>query len=119
MGITLDATGTLYVGDIGNQNIRKVTQDGTVTTVATPAIGTIGGIAVDAHGSLYVSSGLAIVKITAAGVFKTLAGQQGVVGYTDGAGTAATFSEPHGVAVDGSFNVYVADRPTEVRKITQ
>ena len=38
----------------------------------------------------------------------TLAGS-GSVGSDDGTGTAASFNNPSGVAVDGSGNVYVAD----------
>ena len=33
-----------------------------------------------------------------------------IAGYVDGTGTAASFMNPNGVAVDGSGNVYVADQ---------
>jgi serine/threonine-protein kinase len=39
----------------------------------------------------------------------TLAGRAGSIGSTDGAGSAARFYGPAGVAVDGAGNVYVAD----------
>ena len=51
-------------------------------------------------------------------VVTTLAGS-GTDGYGDGAGTGASFNWPTGVAVDSSFNVYVADSDNhKIRKIT-
>jgi hypothetical protein len=48
----------------------------------------------------------------------TLAGS-GSAGFVNGTGTGASFYNPHGVAVDESGNVYVADRGNHcVRKIT-
>jgi hypothetical protein len=48
----------------------------------------------------------------------TLAGQSGVPGGTDGAGSGATFNGPLGIAADGIGNLYVADDSNEtVRKI--
>jgi len=51
-------------------------------------------------------------------IVTTLAGS-GTDGYGDGAGTGASFNWPTGVAVDSSFNVYVADSDNhKIRKIT-
>ena len=48
----------------------------------------------------------------------TLAGS-GSLGSADGTGTAASFDNPSGVAVDGSGNVYVGDQSNNmIRKIT-
>jgi sugar lactone lactonase YvrE len=78
------------------------------------------GVAVDAAGNIYVADTFnnRIRKITAAGEVSTLAGS-GRYGVIDGAGTAADFGFPSGVAVDTAGNVYVADWGYDrIRKIT-
>ena len=60
-----------------------------------------------------------IRKITREGVVTTLAGS-GEEGDDDGAGAAAMFNRPHGLAVDAEFNVYVADRLNhKIRKVSR
>ncbi|MCF6228044.1 MAG: hypothetical protein L3J82_05155, partial [Planctomycetes bacterium] len=79
------------------------------------------GVAVDSSGTVYVAdrNNHTIRKITAAGVVTTLAGMAGSLGSADGAGAAARFNFPGGVAVDSSGNVYVADSWNDtIRKIT-
>jgi hypothetical protein len=130
-GIAIDAAGNLYVADSGNQMIRKITPDGTVSTFAgTGAMGANNGpaasatfnaptgVAVDAAGNVYVADfgNTLIRKITAAGIVSTLAGT-GARGYNDGPGASATFTSPVRIAVDGSGNVYVSDF-VSIRKIT-
>jgi sugar lactone lactonase YvrE len=78
------------------------------------------GLAVDGAGNVYVADtdNHIVRKISPAGVVTTLAGAPGAVGAADGAGAAARFSSPGGVAVDNSGNVYVADTSNHViRKI--
>lgn len=78
-GVCRDAAGNLYVADDNNNRIRKITPDGTVSTLA---------------GS-------------------------GLFGFINGSGTSARFRCPHGLCVDSSGNVYVAERiGDKIRKIT-
>jgi sugar lactone lactonase YvrE len=132
-GIAVDASGNIYVGDSGNNMIRKITPAGVVTTFAGSGIegssdgtGTAAsffgphGVAIDALGNVYVADtgNDMIRKITPAGLVTTLAGS-GSFGYSDGTGTAAQFNSPTGIAVDASGNVYVADQFNHrIRKIT-
>ena len=83
------------------------------------------GLTVDHAGNVYVADsfydvrGNTIRKITPAGQVTTLAGLAGTFGNSDGAGSAARFSDPADVAVDGAGNVYVADRGNcSIRKVT-
>jgi sugar lactone lactonase YvrE len=133
--VAVDSAGNVYVADSGNQNIRRITPGGTVTTLA----GTAGvegstdgtangalfnqpqGIAVDATGNIYVSdtNNCTIRKVTQAGVTTTIAGAVGQSGAADGTGGSARFAYPIGIATDASGNVYVADLDNSaVRKVT-
>jgi len=132
-GIAIDAAGDLFVADSENNRIRKVTQGGVVTTfagsgVAGSADGEAasasfqrpGGLAFDAAGNLYVAdtSNNLLRKITPEGRVSTLAGQAGVMGALDGIGSAASFSQPYGLAVGADGTIYVADSVgNRVRKV--
>jgi sugar lactone lactonase YvrE len=134
-GIAVDANGTVYVADTENHTIRKITTDGTVSTMAgaarrkgsadgpgaTARFFHPAGVAVDGAGNVYVADNgnHTIRKITAAGAVSTLAGQARQHGRTDGPGNQARFLFPNGVAVDALGNVYVADYlNASVRKIS-
>ncbi|RSS60879.1 hypothetical protein EF912_08355 [Streptomyces sp. WAC07061] len=126
-GVTVDATGNLYIADSNNHRIRKVTPDGTITTVAgagTPGFDGDGGlatkarlntpfaVAVDGDGALYIAdySNNRIRKVTPDGTITTVAGSAtGGSRGDDGAATSAQLNRPHGVAVDGAGNLYIAD----------
>ena len=120
----MDSSGNITVADSANHQIRKITPAGVVTTLAgngtagsTDGTGTgaqfssPGGVTVDLSGNVYVAdtNNHTIRKVTAAGGVTTLAGNSTTSGSADGAGTAAQFFHPSGVALDASGNIYVAD----------
>lgn len=131
--VAVDSAGNVYVADADNHKIRKVSSAGVVTTFAgSGAIGSqdgVGtaasfkqpyGIAVDAAGNVYVADleACLVRKITPTGIVTTLAGS-GSQGFVDGAGAAASFNDPNGIAVDGSGNVFLADTLNHaIRRIT-
>jgi sugar lactone lactonase YvrE len=99
---------------------------GAATLGSTDGIGTKAsfyypqGVAVDASGNVFVAdtNNNRIRKITPDGIVTTLAGTGGS-GSTNGVASTATFSNPQGVAVDGSNNIYVADTGNNlIRKVT-
>lgn len=119
-GVAVDAAGNVYVADSSGQTIRKVTSEGTVTTLAgvrsvdgsTDGIGAAArfsypvGIALNSTGTLYVvENGInGVRQITQAGVVTTVPGTVRLV-------------DPTGIAADSSGNLYITDHST-VRKLT-
>ena len=120
LGICIDSANNVYVADLYNNAIRKITPAGVVTTLST-GFNLPYGCAVDSVGNIYVASTYnhQIKKITPAGVVSVLAGT-GATGGADGPGASATFTYPAGVAVHPTTgDIYVAGcDDSKIRKIT-
>ena len=131
----MDTNGNVFVADTSNATIRKITPAGVVTTLSGragypgSADGTgnaayfngPSGISVDSAGNLYVGDTYSgtIRKITPGGAVTTLAGLAYSQGSADGAGDAARFNAPAGVAADAAGSLYVADSENcTIRKVT-
>jgi len=132
-GVAVDGFGNVYVSDLGNNKIRKVSSTGVVTTVAGSTSGnsdgastvaqfsTPAGLAVDAQGNIFVADvdNHNIRKIDPSGVVSTIAGT-GTAGFLDGPGASAQFDQPFGIALGASGDLYVADVTNNlVRKLTK
>jgi sugar lactone lactonase YvrE len=78
------------------------------------------GLAHDTAGNVYVTDNATIRRIAPDGTVSTLAGVAGADGRSDGAGAAARFSEPHGIALGPDGDLYVADAGVNhtIRRVT-
>jgi trimeric autotransporter adhesin len=118
--LALDSAGNLYIADTSNGRVRKVTPDGTITTLAASGGA---GVAVDAAGNVYISqSGFHVIHLVRPdGTNTIIAGASGKSGSSGDGGkaTSALLFTPLGLALDGAGNLYVADSGNyEIRKIT-
>jgi len=126
-GITIDASGAMYVADRDNNAVELVNRTGVVSTVAGsihPNYSGDGGratdatmnnplgVAVDEQGNLYVadSNNNRVRKIDTHGIITTFAGT-GKAGSSGDGGPAikATLNDPSGVAFDGNGNLFVME----------
>ena len=125
-GVAVDANGNIYIGDYGNNRIRKVDLNGIITTIAGDGVADFSGdggsatgaritnpssLAVDLIGNIYfVDYGNnRIRKINTNGIISTVAGN-GTQDYTgDGGSALAAAICTRCVAVDRSGNLYFAD----------
>lgn len=118
--LTVDKNGIVYVADTGNGRVRKITPNGSVTTLDYTMFSGPSGVALDKNGSLYVadSNNQIIWIIFESGAIEAFAGIDSI-GDVDGNSNEAQFRYPRDIAVDDLGNVYVADEGnSKIRKIT-
>ncbi|MDX2030839.1 MAG: hypothetical protein SF339_09240 [Blastocatellia bacterium] len=125
--VATDAAGNLHIADAGNNRIRRVSPDGTISTFAgTGALGSSGdggpalaaefnlptGVECDAQGNVYVADtrNHRIRRIAPNGVITTFAGT-GIEDFAGDGGpaSAARLAFPRGMAFDAAGNLFVAD----------
>jgi sugar lactone lactonase YvrE len=145
LDVAVDSSSNVYIADTNNANVRKITTDGNINTIAgstaivsnvlTIAFGFAGdgggatkaqlagpaGVAVDSSGNLYIATYAdnRIRKVDSKNSISTFAGNSGYGFAGDGGpATSAQLSAPRGIAVDSGGNLYLADRwNNRIRKI--
>jgi sugar lactone lactonase YvrE len=135
-GVAVDGPGNIYIMDLYNQRIRKVSLTGTISTIAGNGICNFsgdGGLAtaaticdpyaasVDAAGNVYFTDteNARIRVINSAGIISTVAGN-GQAGFSGDGGpaTSAQLFAPEGVVTDSNGNIYIADQHNQrIRKV--
>jgi trimeric autotransporter adhesin len=138
--VAVDAAGDVFIADLYNQRIRKVSPSGIITTIAgngnsrmdsgdcgpatSASIGEPTGVAVDAPGNVFFASNFVIRKVSPSGIITTIAGNN-AISLTDGyvgdggpalsAGLAAV-----GLTIEAAGNIYIADGANDaIRLLTQ
>lgn len=128
-GVAMDTASNLYFTDQGDNLLRKITPDGTVSTLA--GDGDVAGgeadgtnllaefrqpscIAIDPGTNIYIADAgnYKIRKVSHIGtnwVVTTIAGNPGSNGSRDGTNKVAQFASFYGICLDSHTNLYVAD----------
>ena len=134
-GVAVAADGGYLIADINNHRVRRVSADGTITTLAgTGAAGFSGdggpaaaaqldnpiGVAVTGDGGALIADRLnhRVRRVTPAGLITTVAGT-GTEGFAGdgGAATSAQLNRPIGVAVTPGGDYLVADTSNHVVRL--
>jgi len=132
--IISDAAGNIYFTDWLNHCVRKIDQNGIITTLAGTGTGGFSGdggpailaqlnypygICLDAAGNIYIGSASRLRKVDTNGMITTIAGT-GSSGFSGDGGpaTLAQLNSIANIAVDNLGNIFVADMNNNcVRKI--
>jgi len=127
--LCMDLHGNMYISDVGNNRIRKVSAANQIITTVVGS-GTSGytgdggpaslatlnnptGVAIDGLGNLYIADkdNNVIRKVDPSGIISTVAGTgSGSFSGDGGPAIAASISRPYAVAVDAEGNMYIADQ---------
>jgi sugar lactone lactonase YvrE len=126
-GISIDNAGNLYIAEIENNCIRKISTGGMISTVAgngsrgysgdggaatSALLSGSSGIFVDAAGTMYIAdcNNNRIRKVDPSGTITTIAGN-GIVGYSGEGGPAisAEISYAREIALDKAGNLFISD----------
>jgi len=135
-GVAVDGKGNVYVADFGDQRVRRIGADLTITTVAgtgvfgasvsgvqatTTQIAQPAGIAADAAGNVYFTNACGVSAMRSDGTIAAVAGDPSYCGYAGNnvLPSAAQLYFPQGLMVDGANNLlYIADTyNNRIRKV--
>jgi sugar lactone lactonase YvrE len=133
----VNKSGDLFIADVRNHRVRKVSPGGVITTMAGNGTGGFSGdggpatsaqlnnpwgVAADLAGNLFIADtgNERIRKVTPTGIISTVAGS-GMEGFSGDGGPAisAQLYGPTGIAVDTAGNLFISDQANQrIRKVT-
>jgi sugar lactone lactonase YvrE len=135
--VRLDSKGNIFVADLENHRIRKITRDGVVTTVAGTGVpGYSGdggpalnaqlnspwGILIDKQDNLLIadSNNDVVRRVGSDGIIRTIAGngQEGYEG-DGGPATSAKLNTPQSLAVDSAGRIYIGDEHNDAIRVVE
>ena len=143
--VAVGRDGSVYIADYGNNEVRKVSPDGTITLIAgtgapcdtVPHCGdghaalnapltAPAGVAVDSKGDVFIADtgDNEIRMVTPKGIILRVAGNGSACAKPPACGdggpaTSAQLTAPSGIAVDRKGNLYIADTGDhEIRRVT-
>ena len=139
LALAADGAGNLYLADLDNGRVRKISVAGIISTVAgdgnpgccysgdsgpatTAQLYAPVGAAIDSAGNLYIADTFndRVRKVSPAGMITTVAGtgKRGNPG-DGGPASSGDLAWPAGLTLDGAGNLYIADSANQrVRKIS-
>ncbi|HWD20016.1 MAG TPA: hypothetical protein VHB20_12130 [Verrucomicrobiae bacterium] len=124
-GLAVDVFGNLFIADLGNGRVRKVSVDGIITTIAGGGTNDPGNngpavaarlapryLTLDRFGNLFIAEteNNRIREVGTNGLITVLAGN-GTNGFSgdDGPAGNASLNAPRGIAIDQMGNLFIAD----------
>jgi uncharacterized protein (TIGR03437 family) len=125
-GLAADLAGNIYIADSENHRVRRIGQDGRISTVAGTGVagfsgdggpGTAAalnyplGLAIDLPGNLYIADSLnqRVRRLAPNGIIGTVAGGGNLVGPPDGSLATSLVLAPTAVALDAFGSLYILD----------
>jgi len=105
-GVAAAEDGNIFVSDLGNGQIRKITPGGNVETIASIPWGS-NAMVFNSKGELVICASQNIYRLTKQNELQRLAGAIGL--YADGSANSASFYNAGAIAVDKDDNIYIAD----------
>ena len=141
LGIAVDVQGDIFVADAAAQRIREISPDGDVRTIGgsgAPEFNSMwvaggykdgpalqsrfnrpSGLAVGPDGTIYVADTLNhCIRTIKNGIVSTYSGAPNNTAGADGPLAAASFIRPRALAFNAAGDLFVADDPIGVRKIS-
>lgn len=136
-GLAVDSNGAVYVSDVDNLRVRRISPSGIISTIAgngimgnsgdgglavNASLGDLTALALDSSGNLYIADAhnMCVRKVTPGGIITTVAGTNGVQGFSGDGGpaTSARLNVPASVMFSGG-NLYIADSSNQrIRRVS-